>query len=198
LLTPYSATLAAGSGITTDDNNLTITSATQYDYYSSAIPAASACTPATDFTLNSNGPLEQVIIYKLAAGNGLGLASGDTEVEFNYNTFFNPALATTAGTATFTMGGVTYSSTGGVLPTGTLNDFLFSSTGKYLGELGSTDSFGNPELIANTAPSGWTASSGGGTVSAPELDAKSATSALTLVVGCLVVARGRRRLSDYA
>lgn len=193
LVTPFSATLAAGSNITTDDDSLAITGATQYDYYSSAIPAASACT-ANPFTVNPNGPLEQVIVYKLAAGGALGLAAGDTEVEFNYNTISTPSLATTAGTASFTMGGIKYSSTGGLLPTGTLNDFLFDSSGKYLGALG-TDAAGNPLLTPSSptslAPGGWT--TGGGTASAPELDAASAVSALTLAIGGLMVLRGSRR-----
>jgi len=136
-----------------------------------------------------------VIVYNLAAGGALGLAAGDIEVEFNYNTFSNPSLATTAGAASFTTGGITYASTGGLLPTGTLNDFLFSSSGKYLGALG-TDPEGNPLLIPSSAtslaPGGWS-SGGGGAVSAPELDAASAISALTLAVGGLMVVCGRRR-----
>jgi hypothetical protein len=190
-VTPFSATLVGGSTITSepDQSGLAITAATQYDYYSSAIPAASGCVGEAAFTLNSNGPLEQVIVYKLAAGGALGLAAGDTEVEFNYNTFSNPSLATTAGTASFTMGGVTYTSTGGLLPTGTDNDFVFSSTGKYLGELTGPDG-GPPVLTANLVPSGWAT---GGTVSAPELDATSAASALTLAMGGLMVALGSRR-----
>ena len=40
VVTPFSATLVAGSTITSDDNTIAITGATQYDYYSSAIPAA--------------------------------------------------------------------------------------------------------------------------------------------------------------
>lgn len=198
LVTSFSATLVSGSNIIKDDDAIDITGATQYDYYASAIPSAADC-PGNEFTLNPKGPLEQVIVYKLAAGGTLGLAAGDTEVEFNYNTLVNPSLATTAGTASFTMGGVTYTSTSGFLPTGTLNDFLFDSSGKYLGELG-VDSVGNPTLIAATstllAPSGWLASGstgGGGTTGAPELDASSAVSGLTLVLGCLVVASNSRR-----
>jgi hypothetical protein len=194
LVTPFSAILVAGSNVTQDDNTLNITGATQYDYYSSAIPAAADCA-ANPFTLNPNGPLEQVIVYTLAANGGLGLAAGNTEVEFNYNTFFVPSLATTAGTASFTIGGVTYTSTGALLPTGTLNDFLFDISGKYLGELG-TDSVGNPVLIPSSAtslaPGGWS-SGGGGSVSAPELDATSAVSALMLTIGGLMVALAGRR-----
>jgi hypothetical protein len=205
LVTPVSATLVAGSNITSEpeESGLSITAATQYDYYSSAIPNASKCT--TDpFGTNPNGPIEQVIVYKLAAGNtaGLtgggtvGLAGGDIEVEFNYNTASTPALATTAGTASFTMGGVTYASTGGRLPTGTDNDFVFTSTGKYVGEL--TNATGGPAVLAtNLAPQGWTVGSGGGGKSAPELDATSAVSGLTLVMGCLLVARGGRRSRKF-
>jgi hypothetical protein len=198
-VTPFSATLVAGSMITSDDNTLAISAATQYDYYSAALHPAGDCA-ADPFGLNPNGPLEQVIVYTLAAGNALGLKAGDTEVEFNYNTFFDPSLATTAGTASFTMGGITYASTGGLLPTGTLNDFLFDSSGKYLGALG-TDSVGNPLLTpasgTSLAPGGWTSGSsgggGGGTVTAPELDAASAISALTLAMGGLMLALGTRR-----
>jgi hypothetical protein len=189
LVTPFSATLVAGSNITADDDMLAITAATQYDYYSSA-PDKSIC--ATN-PFGASGPLEQVIVYKLAGGNTLGLAGGDIEVEFNYNT---ASLPTTAGTASFTMGGVTYKSTGGLLPTGTDNDFVFTSTGKYVGEL--SNSNGDPAaLTANLAPQGWTASSGGGGMAAPELDATSAVSALTLVMGCLMVARGGRRSRNF-
>jgi hypothetical protein len=197
LVTPFSATLVGGSSITTDDDSLTVTAATQYDYYSSAIPGKSFCVTNP---FGANGPLEQVIVYKLAAGNtvsGVELAGGDIEVEFNYDTASTPALATTAGTASFTMGGVTYASTGGHLPTGTDNDFVFTSTGKYVGELSNSNNE-TPALTANLAPQGWTASSGGGgTASAPELDATSAMSALTLVMGCLLVARGGRRSRKF-
>jgi hypothetical protein len=194
-----------GSNITSEpeESGLAITAATQYDYYSSAIPAASDCT-TNPFGTNPNGPLEQVIVYKLAAGDTAGLAGGgtvalaggDIEVELNYNTADNPALATTAGTASFTMGGVKYSSTGGLLPTGTDNDFVFSSTGKYVGELTGPDG-GPAVLTANRAPQGWTTGSGGGGTVAPELDATSAVSALTLVMGCLMVARGGRRSRTF-
>jgi hypothetical protein len=199
LVTPFSATLVGGSNITSepDESGLAITAATQYDYYAKAIPNPSVCATTTP-----SAPLEQVIVYKLAAGNtaGLagggtvGLAGGDIEVEFNYNT---SSLPTTAGTASFTMGGIKYASTGGRLPTGTDNDFVFSSTGKYVGEL-SGPTGGAAVLTTNLAPQGWTASSGGGgTTSAPELDATSAASALTLVMGCLMVARGGRRSRKF-
>jgi hypothetical protein len=106
-----------------------------------------------------------VIVYTLAADGGLGLAAGNN------------------------------TSTGALLPTGTLNDFLFDISGKYLGALG-TDSVGNPVLIPSSAtslaPGGWS-SGGGGSVSAPELDATSAVSALMLTIGGLMVALAGRR-----
>jgi hypothetical protein len=125
------------------------------------------------------------------ANNGLVTQANDIEVEFNYDTVFNPALATTVGTASFTMGGVTYMSTGGLLPTGTDNDFLFSSTGVLKGEL-VTDNTGTATLVAGV-PQGWAIKSGGGTVTAPEIDPASAIAGITLFAGLLTVLRGGRR-----
>jgi hypothetical protein len=191
LVTPNTATLVSGSTIDQDQVTLGILSATQYVYYSSPIPAASACDLAADpDTVNPNGPLEQVMTYTMA-NNGSVTQAGDVEVEFNYDTFFNPTLATTAGTATFTMGGVTYMSSGGILPTGTDNDFLFSSTGVLKGEL-VTDNTGTATLVAGV-PQGWAIKSGGGTVTAPEIDPASAIAGITLFAGLLTVLRGGRR-----
>lgn len=197
LVTPNTATLVAGSTINTDQVELAITSAVQYVYYSSPIPAASACEPPGDpFTLNSNGPLEQVISYTMAANASISQA-GDIEVEFNYNTFSDAALASTLGNASFTLGGVTYMSTGTVLPTSTDNDFLFSSTGALKGEI-VTDSSGNASLVAGV-PQGWTIKSGGGgTVSAPEIDPASAVAGITLLAGMLAVLRSGRRTLKVA
>jgi hypothetical protein len=195
LVTPNTATLVGGSNITQDQDTLAVTSAIQYVYYSSPIPPASAC-PGNEFTLNPNGPLEQVMTYTMDNNASVSQA-GDIEVEFNYNTFFNPALATTAGTASFTMGGVTYTSTGGVLPTGTDNDFLFSSTGALKGEI-VTDSTGTASLQAGV-PVGWIIKSGGGgTVTAPEIDPSSAVAGLTLLAGLLAVLRSGRRTLKVA
>jgi hypothetical protein len=193
VVTPNTATLVAGSTITTDQAELSITSAIQYVYYTNPIPPASDCA-ADPFTLNSNGPLEQVMTYTMAANASVSQA-GDLEVEFNYNTFFNPTLATTAGTASFTMGGVTYTSSGTLLPTTTDNDFLFSSTGALKGEI-VTDSSGNASLVAGV-PVGWIIKSGGGgggTISAPEIDPASAVAGVTLLAGLLAMLRGRRTL----
>jgi hypothetical protein len=197
LVTPNTATLVGGSNIDQDQVTLSVVSAVQYVYYSSPIPSASDCA-GNEFTLNPNGPLEQVLTYTMA-NNGSVTQAGDVEVEFNYNTFFNPTLATTAGTATFTMGGVTYMSSGGLLPTGTDNDFLFSSAGVLKGEL-VTDTSGVASLTAGV-PQGWTiksSSGGGGTVSAPEIDPASAVAGLTLLAGLLAVLRSERRTLKVA
>jgi hypothetical protein len=199
LVTPNTATLVAGSTITQDQASLAIISAIQYVYYSSPIPPASAC-PGNEFTLNPNGPLEQVMTYTMDNNASVSQA-GDVEVEFNYNTFFNPALATTAGTASFTMDGVTYTSSGTLLPTSTDNDFLFSSTGALKGEI-VTDSSGTASVVAGL-PQGWTIKSGGGgggggggTV--PEIDPASAVAGFTLLAGVLAVLRGGRRTLKVA
>jgi hypothetical protein len=195
LVTPNTATLVGGSTIDQDQVTLAVVSAVQYVYYSSPIPSASDC-PGNEFTLNPNGPLEQVMTYTMA-NNGSVTQAGDVEVEFNYNTFFNPTLATTAGTATFTMGGVTYMSSGGILPTGTDNDFLFSSTGVLKGEI-VTDTSGAATIKAGV-PDGWTIKSGGGgTVSAPEIDPASAVAGITLLAGLLAVLRSGRRTLKVA
>jgi len=119
--------------------------------------------------------------------------AGDVEVEFNYNTFFDPTLATTAGTASFTLGGVTYMSKGTLLPTTTDNDFLFNSAGVLIGEI-VTASNGTASVVAGV-PEGWTikSSGGGGTVTAPEIDPASSIAGMTLLAGLLAVSRGRRR-----
>jgi hypothetical protein len=201
-LTPFSATLVSGSEINSDQASLAIVSAIQYVYYTAPIPAAGDCITGDPFTLNSNGPLVQILTYTMAANASISNA-GDVEVEFNYNTFFDHALTTTAGTASFTMGGVTYSSTGGILPTTTDNDFLFSSSGALKGEI-VLDSSDNPSLVAGV-PQGWTITSssgggggGGGTVSAPEIDPASAVAGFTLLAGLLAVLRGGRRTLQVA
>lgn len=194
LVTPNTATLVGGSTVNQDQVTLAVINAVQYVYYSSPIPVASACDPPADpFTVNPNGPLEQVIAYTMD-NNGSVTQSGDIEVEFNYNTFFNPELATTAGTASFTMGGVTYMSTGGFLPTGTDNDFLFSSAGVLKGEI-VTDVTGSATIKAGV-PDGWTVKSG--TVTAPEIDPASAVAGVTLLAGLLAVLRGGRRTLKVA
>jgi hypothetical protein len=192
LVTANAATLVGGSNITQDQVSLSITSAIQYVYYSSPIPPAGNCS-GDPFTVNPNGPLEQVMTWTMA-NNGSVTQAGDIEVEFNYNTFFSPALTTTAGTASFTMGGVTYTSTGGLLPTTTDNDFLFSSTGALKGEL-VTDTTGTASLQAGV-PVGWIIKSGGGggTVAAPEIDPASAVAGVTLLAGLLAMLRERRTL----
>jgi hypothetical protein len=178
------AALVAGSNITTDSGvggGVAITGATQYDWYANQIPSVASCSDPNAPV--PSDPIEQVINYKLAAGGTLGLAAGDTEVQFNYD----PSLASTKGIASFTMGGVTFTSNGPLLPTGTDDDFLFSASGALLGAL-SLDSNGNTVLTTGV-PTGWTAS-GGGSVSAPEIDSAQALSGLVLLLGGLTVLRG--------
>jgi hypothetical protein len=178
------AALVAGSNITTDSGQgggLDILGATQYDWYAKPLPAVSTC---SDPNAIIAGPIEQVFDYKLAAGGSLNLASGDTEVQFNYDSSLN----STKGVASFTMGGVSFASNGPLLPTGTDNTFLFSSSGVLLGAL-TLDSSGDTILTAGV-PAGWKES--GGTVSAPEIDPSTAIAALTLLAGGLAILRGRR------
>jgi hypothetical protein len=169
----------------TDEAGLTITAATQYDWYTNPVPAASTCTS----TPNAPGPIEQVIDYTLASNSTLGLAAGDTEVEFNYDASLNNAK----GTASFVMGGVTYSSIGTTLPTSTTSDnnFIFTSSGALVGAL-VVDPISDVASIKSGVPAGWS-NGGGGTVSAPEIDPTSAIAALTLLAGGLAVLRGGRR-----
>jgi hypothetical protein len=184
--TANTATLVAGSNITTDSGSgggLDIIGATQYDWYTNPIPAVSSCTDSS--APAPSDPVEQVIDYKLAAGGTLGLAAGDTEVQFNYDSSLN----STKGIASFTMDGVSYTSNGPLLPTGTDNTFLFSASGALLGAL-TLDSSGDTILTAGV-PTGWTAS--GGTVSAPEMDSATAITGVALLVGGLAVLRASRR-----
>jgi hypothetical protein len=192
LVTPNTATLVAGSTALEngDQNQLAVTSAIQYVYYSSPIPDSSNCS-GDPFSVNPNGPLEQVLSYTM--GDTAISQAGDIEVEFNYNTVGVPTLATTAGTASFTVGGVTYASTGTLLPTSTDNDFLFSSTGALIGEI-VTATNGTASVVAGV-PQGWAIKSGGGggTMSAPEIDPASSFAGVTLLAGLLAVFRGGRQ-----
>jgi hypothetical protein len=133
--------------------------------------------------------VEQVIDYTLAAGNaGLPVAATQ-EIDFNYD----PTLAGLTGTASFTLGGSTFTSLGGILPTTTDNDFIFGAGGLFLGSISTTS--GNP-VFSSAVPDGWTCtgSCGGTVASAPEIDASSSIAAFTLLVGGLAVLRGRRKL----
>jgi hypothetical protein len=191
LVTPNSATLVGGSLALEDgdQNSLAITSAIQYVYYSSPIPAASTC-GADPSSVNPNGPLEQVLEYTMGDNTAVSQA-GDIEVQFNYNVAVVPSLATTTGTASFTLGGVTYASAGTLLPANDNNDFLFSSTGALLGEI--VLSNGSASLVSGV-PQGWTIKSGGGgTMTAPEIDPRSSFAGLALLAGLIAVARGSRR-----
>lgn len=179
--TGFTATLTGTSQVINQDG-LSFTSAVQYDTYAAAIPAASNCS-TTGFS--APNPIEQILVYNLASGtNGnFSYAANDSEVVFGYD----GSLASKTGTASFTMGGVTYTSTGSLLPTTTDDDFLFNSSGQLVGAI-DTDSNGNVTLDSGAVPTGWTAS---GTVApAPEMDSSLAISAFTLLAGCLAVARG--------
>jgi hypothetical protein len=194
-----SAFLVAGPNLPTDtdDNGFALADpspgqpqASQFDWYVNPIPNVSNC---SDPSFSGDMPVEQVMQYNLASGQyslggggTLSVAAGDREVEFNYAS----SLAGVNGVASFAMGGVTYTSTGTLLPTGTFNDFLFDQNGKLLGALDQDSTF-SPTFTTGL-PTGWTSS--GGTVSAPEIDASSAVAGLTLLLGGLTVLRGRRTL----
>jgi hypothetical protein len=186
--TANSAVLVAGSGITTDDFavGFAITGATQYDWFTNPIPdAATQCTTPTS---TAPQPVEQVIDYTLAAGN-VGLPTAATE-EINFNYDFG--LSGVAGTASFTLGGNTFTSIGGILPTNTDNDFIFGANGLFLGSI-STDS--GSAVFSSAVPLGWTCTgSCGGTVAAPEIDSASSMAAFTFLAGGLAVLRGRRKV----
>jgi hypothetical protein len=184
-----------------DELGLVIVSAVQYDSY--AAPPTPPVGGCTEFT-TSTGPLSQVIDYGLNSassfsplevwngtvdtGTTLSLAAGDREKEFNYDS--SRVSLSTTGTASFSLGGITYTSSGSFVPSGTDNDFLFDSSGKLLGGLG-TDQFGDT-VVFTGVPTGWTAGTSG-TISAPEIDPSSAVAGLTLLAGVLVVLRGGRR-----
>jgi hypothetical protein len=142
-----------------------------------------------DYGLNSTSSFSPLEVWNgtVDTGTTLSLATGDHEVEFNYDSA--RVTTSTAGTASFTLGGVTYTSNGSFVPSTTDNDFLFDSTGKLLGGLG-TDQFGDTVVLSGV-PTGWTA--GGSTISAPEIDPSSAVAGLTLLAGALVLMRGGRR-----
>jgi len=172
------ATLSYSPNGTDFYTNLQLSNAVQYDYYNSS-------------SLNPNSIVEQVLVYQLGAGNtpsnaSTALASGDIAVELNYD---QSNTSITQGTAKFTIGGVTYSSLGTGLPINTENDFLFSSTGAFIGVL-TLD--GSTTLTTGlSAPAGWTATPA---VSAPEIRLSSSTTSLTMLFGALALLRGRRRL----
>lgn len=139
---------------------------------------------------NTLSPTAQVQVYSLGPqspgdtspeqlptpSGALVSVLGDTEVEFNYSGSSSP------GVASFSYDGVKYQSsdTGNAL-IGDTNDFLFSSTGAFVGWVNSSE-----QVVANLSGSGWTAS-------APEMDPVSGLSALTLLAGSLAMARGRPR-----
>lgn len=165
------------ASISFDDAGLNVTSASQYNTYA-AVPDPSACTGSNPIAPE---PLAQVMNYTLGAGNAFG-AAGDIEVEFNYN------VGVTSGLASFTLAGVTFTANGlSRFSAGT--DLLFSSTGAFKGAI--SDDGGS---LSSALPATWKASSGGGgTVSAPELDASTGAAALALLFAGIAVLRGRRR-----
>jgi hypothetical protein len=210
LSTNYTATLVADvsqlSSPPSDEVGLTISAATQYDTYLQALEP-SQCGPGgvglNEFFAPS--PATQVVVYTIGDNNVLGsgapVASGDKEIEFNYdfdsgNSTNNNAVKSAIGTASFTVGTITYSSIGPNLPFNTDNDFLFSASGVLLGSL-IDDTNGQPELVSckagasiSTCVPGWT--SAAAPTSAPEIDSSSMIAALTLLAGGLAVLRGRR------
>jgi hypothetical protein len=114
------------------------------------------------------------------------LANSDTEIEMNGWCPGGAAGSLTWGSSTY-KGGCS----------GAATDFLFSSTKAFIGYVvDSVQSDGTllgTVTLSSTLPTGWSAS--GGTVSAPEIDPASAISAMTLLLGCLAVMRGDRRLA---
>lgn len=111
---------------------------------------------------------------------------GDVEIDVNY---------TDAKAASFTFGGVTYSTAGTTAPDA---NFLFSSEAsgfKLLGFLTDGPDTGKDAGDVNVAfstglPSGWSEAK----ASAPEIDSSSAAGALTFLAGILVVLRGKIRM----
>jgi hypothetical protein len=176
-----------------DENGLTIVSAVQYDGYATAPLAASTCTSTT----NSPGPLTQVMDYGIQAGSQLSLtngstltlAAGTTEVAFYYDqaTTSLTRFQSAPGTASFTIGGVTYSSTGSLVPYNTGNDFFFDASGDLVAAF---NQFGDSLAVTGT-PTGWTSS--GAVSPAPEMDVSSSIAALLLLTGGLAVMRDGRR-----
>ena len=164
----------AGS-ISSDDVGLSVTSVSQYNTYA-ATPDASTC----GSNPNAPTPLAQVMNYTLGSGNAIG-AAGDVEVEFNY------AAGVTSGAASFTLAGMTFTASG--LTFANDSDFLFSAAGAYKGAISSDGS-----TLSTALPTGWSSKTGGGTVSAPEIDATSAAGALGLLFAGIAVLRGRRRI----
>jgi hypothetical protein len=163
----------AGS-ISADDVGLTVTSASQYNTYA-ATPDASSC----GTNPNAPTPLAQVMNYTLGSGNAIGSA-GDVEVEFNYG------AGVTSGAASFTLAGVTFTASG--LTFANDSDFLFSAAGAFKGAISSDGS-----TLSTALPTGWSSKTGGGTTSAPEIDAGGTAGALGLLLAAVAVLRGRRR-----
>jgi hypothetical protein len=108
-------------------------------------------------------------------------ANSDTEVEMN-------GWCGGGAAGSFTWGATSYKGGCGSSPT----DFLFNSSKVLIGFVEDNSTTSTVEL-GSAVPTGWTAS-GGGTVSAPEIDSSSAMAALTLLAGGLAVLRGRRPL----
>ena len=195
---PFEYTLASGSNIQYDQDGLPVLPyySLQNAYYAAAVPTAAD----TDGSLTAPTPLAQVLYYALDSSSGLlpaGVSGGSIEIQFNYDSppFLNVG---SVGQASLTFGGATYTSNGS--PQTFENNFVFSSTGAYLGSfvedmttnivtLSGSNSAGN-------APAGWTSSATSTPpTSAPEIDPSSATAALTLLAGGLAMLfSGRRSL----
>ena len=162
----------AGS-ISSDDVGLSVTTASQYNTYA-ATPDASTC----GSNPNAPTPLAQVMNYRLGSGNAIGSA-GDIEVEFNYG------AGVTSGAASFSLAGVTFTASG--LSFANDSDFLFSATGAFKGAISNDGG-----SLSTALPTGWSSKTGGGTVSAPEIDSTSTAGALALLFAGATLLRSRR------
>jgi hypothetical protein len=127
-------------------------------------------------------PNAQVALWTLSVG-----PSGVAETEIELNGWFK-------------FGGNSYAGGCGSSPT----DLLFNtSTGALLGYVSDSTTGGASTIGVVSTLTGWTENGGaigggGGTVTAPEIDASNATVAMTLLAGGLAVLRGRRRFPSLS
>jgi hypothetical protein len=122
-------------------------------------------------------PTAQVALWDLTTGP---FGAQETEIELN-------GWCPGGSGASFKYGGLTY--TGGC--GGVSTDLLFSQAGTLVGYV--TDaSDGTATIHAGASVPGWT-ESGGGSVSAPEIDPSVGIAGITLLLGGAAVLRGGRR-----
>jgi hypothetical protein len=149
-------------------------------------PANDAATVNSAYTANSgemfqyvsNGESAQAVIWNLTTG-----PYGPSEVEIELNQWC-PGGSASSPTASFKYHGNTFNGGCDGAPT----DLLFSSSGALVGYV--SDSTFPSTITQGTSVPGWIQS--GGAVSAPEMHSSTAIAALTLLLGGLVVLRGRR------